>query len=401
MASTIIKVLDVLLNSGQKNRLGGPAMLTGSAQYEMNTFRYPEDIGNYDKGHYILLHINEQTKTQFRNPQSSDKPTVIANMEKLQAMRGSTNAGSAVPLVADLARTVASNDTVNAIIGEVDATVKNVAAAADNLIGPNSSVVQDTVGGIGTSVSSAFSSLNDINGTSFLRTIRRTTDTIALYMPDSLQFNYSQSYNTPALSDGLLAMGTAAGVSAVEAGKAGASADQIGKNLSPFILNFISKSSMFGSLGKALFTAGTGLVQNPMMEVIYSSPRLRSFNFTFVFYPRSESESMQVQKIIDRLRYHQAPEIEKNSGGYFLRPPSEFDIKFMYNGLENPNIDRISTCVLENISVDYTKNGQWVAYEVEGENNPSLGRTGMPVAIGLSLQFRETQIFTKEYYRQS
>jgi hypothetical protein len=102
---------------------------------------------------------------------------------------------------------------------------------------------------------------------------------------------------------------------------------------------------------------------------------------------------MEVSKLISRLRFHQAPEVAPNSGGFFLVPPSEFDIKFMYNGKENPNIPKISTCVLQSIDVDYAPNG-FSAYEVPGES-ASEGRTGMPVAIRLSLNFKETEILTK------
>ena len=72
----------------------------------------------------------------------------------------------------------------------------------------------------------------------------------------------------------------------------------------------------------------------------------------------------------------------------------------MYNGKENPNIDKISTCVLTSISVDYAKEG-FTAFEVAGENDPQLGRTGMPTGIAMSLKFKETQILTKESYRNS
>jgi len=148
---------------------------------------------------------------------------------------------------------------------------------------------------------------------------------------------------------------------------------------------------------KALATAATGLVNNPMLEVIYSSPRFREFSFNFMLYPRSEKEAIDVQNILSRFRFHQAPEIKDNTGGFFLIPPSEFDISFMYNGRPNPNIDKISTCVLTNISVDYAPKG-FQTYEVGGENDAKLGRTGMPIGIGLSLTFMETQILTKEYH---
>jgi hypothetical protein len=37
---------------------------------------------------------------------------------------------------------------------------------------------------------------------------------------------------------------------------------------------------------------------------------------------------------------------------------------------------------------------------VPGQNTPSVGKTGMPVAIRLSLGFKETEILTKENYRK-
>ena len=68
----------------------------------------------------------------------------------------------------------------------------------------------------------------------------------------------------------------------------------------------------------------------------------------------------------------------------------------MYNGIENPNIPKISTCVLESIFTDYAPNG-FSAYEVPGQL-AERGGTGMPVAIRLTLQFRETEIMTKASY---
>jgi hypothetical protein len=119
-----------------------------------------------------------------------------------------------------------------------------------------------------------------------------------------------------------------------------------------------------------------------------------------MFYPRSRIEAKEVQNIIDRIRFHQAPEILGNNsagglGGYFLVPPSEFDIKFYYNGTENPNIPKISTCVLTTVDVDYAPSG-FATYEVfEDNNTPTMGGTGMPVGIRMGLVFKETQIITK------
>jgi hypothetical protein len=136
-----------------------------------------------------------------------------------------------------------------------------------------------------------------------------------------------------------------------------------------------------------------------MLEVMYKGVSLRKFNFSFSLWPRSEQEAIEVQKIIELLRFHQAPEIKSNTGGFFLIPPSEFDISFMYNGKTNPNMDAISTCVLTNISVDYTPKGFHAFESINSIDYPEIGKTGMPVGINLSLSFMETQIITKEYYR--
>ena len=55
--------------------------------------------------------------------------------------------------------------------------------------------------------------------------------------------------------------------------------------------------------------------------------------------------------------------------------------------------------MLESIDLNYAPNG-FSAYEVPGENKPSLGKTGMPVAIQMTLQFKETTYLTKEDFRQ-
>jgi hypothetical protein len=213
-------------------------------------------------------------------------------------------------------------------------------------------------------------------------------------MPDSLKFSYGQSYRPLELGSGALAMGAAFASSAYDT-----IVNKDASNIAPFITNYVAQKSGQPIL-KALSVAGTGLVTNPMLELIYSSPSFRNFSFNFMLYPRSEKEAEQVQKILETLRFHSAPEIKRNTGGFFLIPPSEFDISFMYNGRPNPNIDKVSTCVLTNISVDYAPKG-FHAYEVGGENDAKLGRTGMPVGIGLSLTFMETQILTKEYHRNS
>ena len=65
---------------------------------------------------------------------------------------------------------------------------------------------------------------------------------------------------------------------------------------------------------------------------------------------------------------------------------------------ENPNIPQIATCVLVSLDINYAPNG-WAAYETPGENEPYLGRTGMPVSIQATLQFQEMTYLTKADFR--
>ena len=363
----------------------GPLASLAGSKYDLNTYKYPIDLGNTDKAHYMVININEQGKTQFAGTPSGDLPTVIQNYKNTGVSAqglGLVNSQLGQDLVAGANKIVAgltNNKFTNAINNSNDP----LAAAAN---------------GVGEGLNAAYSSASNSILNGFTRTIRRITDTVCLYMPDTLAFTYDQNYDSIKVeTNALMAAGAAA--SAYDAiknnqGNIGTLSSDMVKNLSPFAGALLANAA--GGAGKILFAAATGLAQNPMMELLYTSPAFRNFQFDFMMYPRSEKEALEIQNIIDRLRFHQAPEVLKSGNGFFLVPPSEFDIRFMYNGKENPNIPKISTCVLKNIFTDYGQGGASF-YEVPGEF-ASRGRTGMPVGIRLTLSFQETEIMTKESY---
>ena len=246
----------------------------------------------------------------------------------------------------------------------------------------------------------------------FLDSVRKTqltTDAIALYMPDTLLFQYNQSYDEMKPGNSIIGqIGTAIEdfISAKDdKGKqAAASAVGITSAAGMVALEKLQSNTKAGKLlanqdvARVSAYKALGGVINPMLELIYQSPRFREFQFDFTFYPRDEKEALNVQNIIERLRYHQAPDLPTLNGvssSAILIPPSEFDIKFYYGGAQNPNIDTIGTCVLTGINVNYAPNG-FQAYEMPTNSNPTLGGTGMPVAINLQLNFRETVILTKK-----
>ena len=172
-------------------------------------------------------------------------------------------------------------------------------------------------------------------------------------------------------------------------------------NMAPFAAGYMAQNSNLFQVG---FAGATGKVINPQIEVLYQSPSLRNFQFTFEMYPRSAKEAYEIQKIIAALMFHQAPEIVGanaggGEGGFFMTPPSEFDISFYYNGQENKNIPQMTTSVLTGINVDYAPDGHWHAYELENDLSPLIGGSGMPVGIRMTLSFMETEMMTKTHYR--
>ena len=372
----LFTLTDIKFGNKSTQRKGKASSQLVGGSYESNILRYPEDIGNYDRGHYMVIHINQQLNTQYPSATTEDDPTVIANRRKYGYDTPLTNAGVAVET-----------------LGQTSVGQKTKQLYS-SLINSSPEVIKDFAGGVEEVSKAVWKSASSIAGA---RTIKRTTDTIALYMPDTLHFQHNQTYS-PASLTGLPAAVLAAGVSTADALKKNAGADAsktLVQNLSPYLANYAANK--LGDLGKFAFAAGFGMVTNPQLELLYTTPEFRTFRFDFMFYPRSEKEATEVQDILTRLRFHQAPEIRKESKGFFLVPPSEFDIKFYYNGGINENIPEISTCVLQSVEINYAPSG-FATYEVPGELNAKKGRTGMPVAIQLSLQFMETEYLTKSHF---
>jgi hypothetical protein len=397
---------DISFDKGQTKR-GPLAKLVGS-EFERTTLRYPLDVGNYDKAHYVVFYVRQQKTTSLtKRFVGSEKFTSDVTNVGAAGVIDAIKAGGDIP---SKALNAVKNGAINAASGFIGKITSGITGGINNLFAqkgggftPNAEESQKL---IDTSIKRITEKGLNIN----FKTTALTTDAIALYMPDTLNYSYSQSYDQLSLGSEFAGQVFAAGQSAYEdykktgdLGKLGASLQKSGGENVKQILGEGLGSLLNSQQTAAAFLARTGRVVNPMLEMIYKSPNFRTFQFDFTFYPRDEREALEVQRILERLRFHQAPEILKGDKGSetsgFLVPPSEFDIKFYYAGGENPNIPQIATCVLTTIDINYAPNG-FSAYEVPGENKPSLGRTGMPVAIQATLQFQETTYLTKEDFRE-
>ena len=403
---------NIVFDKSNGDRTKGPLAALEKNQFEKTRLRYPIDLGQTDKAHYLVFYIREQTRTKFgsgaggaanknaledatKSQVAAGKAQIMGSIQKAKDAVNQAKSGFASDVLDKLNGISSQGGIAGAlskVAGNVVGGINNVFGSTSVTFGGNSQATEDQIQ----------TSIKKITGQNleFLRTTRLTKDSIALYMPDTLQYGYSQTYDQLSLGGELGGQALAAGKSALEEyEKTGKIGDAFGSVLKS--AGNVAGQKGVKKLGELTgnqqtaqaILASTGRVENPMLEMVYKSPAFRDFQFDFTFYPRDEREALEVQKIIKKFTFHQAPEILAGAGG-FLIPPSEFDIQFYYNGAQNPNIPTVGTCILKGIQVNYAPNG-FTAYEIPGENAPALGRTGMPVAIQITLQFQEVVILTK------
>ena len=397
---------DIKIN--QEPKRSGPLFKLEGSAFETDTFKYPIDVGNADKGHYIMFtcygkyHNLSPVNNGYQKPSNAKTDRFVA--------------GGFADQINNKINSLASQgeDLLNKGLTKLKGTGKvgaKVGEALDNFA--NSGNIQSKARE--QSNRDIENKLSDITQSNEKFNKKgpgeRTEDVIALYMPDTVAFSSQQAYDSLRPGNEFTGQALAGGgdlVASIKdaikdnskfADKMGAAGNEImasglGKKAAQEALTKIGLGN--DSIRSILFGGGKAVI-NPMLELIYSSPDFRSFQFEFFFYPRSKDEALEVQKIIQLFRYHQAPDITASGG--LLIPPTNFGIKFYYAGTENPNLPAILNCVLESMDVNYAPNG-FSTYEEYGENKPSIGGTGMPVGIQLSLNFKETQYITKQTIRQ-
>jgi len=234
-------------------------------------------------------------------------------------------------------------------------------------------------------------------GSTFSRPQKRLKTAIALHVPNQLSVRYGAGWSEEETM-GLQAIiqgGEAAGRAMVEAGKAltskGAASDQASanakgevKSISSIIANVaLSKGPNAGAM-----SAMSGLAPNPMKEQVFKGVDFRTFTMEYQFAPRNINESNNVNNIIQAFKYHMHPEY-KDANNFLFLYPSEFDIEYFHAGQENMNIHRHTSCVLTEMNVNYTPNGNFSTF-IEGR----------PSQINVSLTFKELTVLTKELIAQ-
>ena len=218
------------------------------------------------------------------------------------------------------------------------------------------------------------------------RPTKRLPAAISLYMPPSVQVSYNAKYGEQEI--GFLAEGGYEAIKAFQAGKTG---DATMKALNALELGatqaILKTLDVVAPGGSALFAMDRGKIITPKMELMFEGIGRRQFSFSFVFIPKSAKEARTIQEIVKTFKYHMAANYA-GGGANGLREmtfPDQFDIEYMYLTSRNKNLNKIATCALTKMDVEYGGD-RYVAYD-----------GGVPQTTKLSLNFTEFEIITRDH----
>jgi len=366
------------INAPKSDPLGH--MKVGS-KWSYSTLEYPLDIqGRSDLGHYMMFYINVPINSPSGGKQRKlDEKDAGLTMNRY----GERNTiGVSTAEQAILTGSSFSNKSSGSSVGN------------DWMPGGQPSVI----GG------EHYEGVTSSNLAGKKRTMR-TKDSIVLYMPPQITENYNAQWKEGELGrlgQGLggqtlssftksLSQGSAMGAMAL-ASMAGGVSKLIEQESQEKIAQAVG--GMIGSdLTGAMHKADNQAINN-FLEVMFTGIGHRKFSFTWKFSPKSADESEAAFNIINKFKFHMAPELTEGGFGRYFVVPSEFDLFYMFRGEENEWINKISSCVLINADVNYTPN-QYQTFR------PHKNRKGAPpTEIDFKLDFMETKLITKADIQQ-
>ena len=324
-----------------------------------------------DKQHYMAFFINVRGKSKFnraRDPKTGfqeilEDVKVGSGQNRLDPNRASQQIDAAFITTAAGASGITK---VISDIGKGEVSINTLKDAGKNAL----------FGAIGGAAAS-----KSVQSTKLIEpdTLKRLSDVIVLHIQDKPTTSYSINYQDKELGTlgGVLAGGTSATDMTESLGDI---AKDVGAGGITALVS--SVSSAFGGPGGQLLELGTKQKTNSFREQFFESVDYRTFNFKHTMMAKSPQEADNIRNIIKLFKFHMHPEL--SAGGLFYVYPSEFEIKYYYRDEENNYFDKISSCVLEDMSVEY------------GGDIFSTFDDGKPIEVNLTLKFKELELLTKE-----
>ena len=222
---------------------------------------------------------------------------------------------------------------------------------------------------------------------------KRLKTGIAMYMPASVQVSYKTDYqDTP--------MG-AVTEQALGAYNAATQGDLKGftQNVTSMDTGAVElmQQALLGTAGaipgmagaKEAFEMKTGVIISDRLELAFKGVGKRNFTYDFKMIPRNKAEADEIRKIVFAFKANMLPEFEGgNRAGRRLVVPNTFDIQYMYVGKTNDYLHKISTCVLQDMTVSYGGD-RYKTFDANDVGAP-------PVETSMSLNFQEMELITRE-----
>lgn len=338
--------------------------------YNVSSLTYPENTRvNQDLQHWVSFYINVRASSGFKKESRVGFVNATADKDDIQNRAEFGNAGVG-------AKTVQVG-AASAITGIALYEVAKRVAMSAGMESPGATRVGITGGALGVGLLA----YGMASGQFKAEKTQRIADVITLAVQESPSVSYGVNWE----------IGELGTIGAMAGGGSQAALEEIKEqsNMASDVARRVAESvialpGIFGSTNKiqSFIQASTKKVANPQREQLFKSVGFRQFTFTYKFMPASEKETGNVKDIINKFKFHMHPELS-GSGIYYIYP-SEFDIQYYYRGNENEYFNKISTCALTDMSVQYG-GGEFSSFE-----------DGAPTEITMILKFTELETLTKE-----
>jgi len=230
---------------------------------------------------------------------------------------------------------------------------------------------------------------------------QRLATTIALYMPPAVSVSYNVKYadkeigTLAALGAGAIeafkvGSGTADTLTKITDSLTGSTAKEGLKNLANSAIDTIAPGAL------ALSQLASGSVITPRMEMMFEGVGRRSFSYTFAFLPKSAQEARIVEDIIYHFKFYMMPKYSNPTTRREMDIPGTFDIQYMYRASENSFINKVSTCFLNSVEVEYGAD-RFTAYE---PTSSKFGSGPPPQKSKITLQFTELEVLSQDHIKE-
>jgi hypothetical protein len=348
----------------------GDGKSPNAGDYELASMSFPADITNNPEygGNYVVFYINVNIESKMGKLNESayipdnmvqrDRGGLIAMNQKMFGDEATAASRTGFVALNAAGQVLAGIGAGGLAAGGKGAVIGGTANAAPAAIGV----------GVASTQSGTLS-----------RAQKRLKTAIALYIPNQLSVRYGMQWSE---EDTFTYQAAGAGANAILKAMGTGGTQGLTKEALGDAAGVVGAMGLKSDKQGAAASAALGLAANPKKEQIFKGVDYRTFAFDYQFFPRDASEADNVISIIKAFKYHMHPEF-KDDNEFLYVYPSEFDVEYYANAKTNKYLHRHTSCVLTEMNVNYTPNGQFNTFE-----------NGQPTQINISLQFKELALLT-------